>query len=129
MADYTHMTIEDVTDAGPQFGAEGFAEIRFANDQMGTAQTGFTHHRVQPDVHSGFGHRHQEAEEVYFVIAGGGRAKLDDEVIEIAKGDALRVAPEVIRSFASGPEGLEMLAFGAKHEGDGEVFPDWWPAG
>lgn len=124
MPDYTHISIEDVTDSGPQ----GLEEIRFATAQIETEQTGFTHHRWQPGAQTGFAHRHDEAEEVYFVIAGSGRVKLDDEVRELAKGDALRVAPPVIRSFAAGPDGLEVLAFGARHDNDGEAFENWWPA-
>jgi mannose-6-phosphate isomerase-like protein (cupin superfamily) len=72
--------------------------------------------------------RHREQEEVYVVVAGSGRAKLDDEVIEIGAWDALRVAPAVIRSFEAGPEGLDVICIGSrKPEGrDSERFPDFW---
>jgi hypothetical protein len=52
--------------------------------------------------------------------------KLDDDIVEIGTLDALRVAPGVTRQFEAGPEGLELLAVGAKHEGDGDVIQDWW---
>ena len=55
-----------------------------------------------------------------------GRVKLDDEIVEIGVLDALRVAPGVIRAFEAGPDGIELLAFGARHDGDGEVIPGWW---
>ena len=60
-----------------------------------------------------FGHRHKRQEELYVVVAGSGRARLDDEIVDIGPWDAIRVAPEVSRSFAAGPDGLEFLAVGA----------------
>ena len=60
------------------------------------------------------------------VVAGSGRMKLDDDIIEIEQMDAVRVAPSVTRSFEAGPDGLDILAFGRHHEGDGEVIPGWW---
>ena len=44
-------------------------------------------------------HRHRVQEEAYVVVAGSGRARLDDEVVELSAWDVLRVAPAVIRSF------------------------------
>ncbi len=73
-----------------------------------------------------FGHKHEEAEEVYIVIAGSGRVKLDDEIIEVVELDAIRVSPEVTRGFEGGPEGIEVLAVGARHDGDGELLQGWW---
>jgi len=66
------------------------------------------------------------AEEVYIVIGGSGRLKLDDEVIAVEALDAIRVAPGVVRAFESGPDGLEVLAVGARHDGDGELIQGWW---
>ena len=65
-------------------------------------------------------------EEVYVVLAGAGRMKLDDAIIDVRRLDAIRVAPGVTRQFEAGPDGLEILAVGARHEGDGELVPDWW---
>ena len=60
------------------------------------------------------------------VIAGSGRVKLDDEIHEIARLDAIRVGPEVKRAFEAGPDGIEFLAFGQHFEKDGRILPDWW---
>jgi len=54
--------------------------------------------------------------------------KLDEEILDVQRMDAIRVAPEVIRAFEAGPEGIEVLAFGPRHEGDGELIQGWWPA-
>ena len=96
---------------------------------MDAENTGLSYHVVRPEQRQGFGHRHENAEEIYVVLSGSGRAKLDDEILDIETMDAIRVAPQVTRAFEAGPEGLELLAFGPRHEGDGELVQDFWPAG
>ena len=63
------------------------------------------------------------------VVAGSGRMLLDGEVVELAPWDAVRVAPEVLRAFEAGPDGLEVIAIGGpKPEGgDGETASAEWP--
>ena len=73
-----------------------------------------------------FGHRHDAAEEIYVVLAGSGRAKLDEDIVEIERLDAIRVAPGVTRAFEAGSDGIELLAFGPRRDGDGELIPGWW---
>jgi mannose-6-phosphate isomerase-like protein (cupin superfamily) len=85
-----------------------------------------SHHRLEPGSRQPFGHRHEQAEEVYVVIAGSGSMKLDDEIVAIEARDAIRVAPTVIRAFEAGPDGLELVAIGTRHDGDGELIPGWW---
>ena len=123
---YTHKKLSEVDDSAPGFGMEDFQEARFAHGDLEAEQTGLSYHRVKPGKRQGFAHRHEQAEEVYVVVAGSGRMKLDDDIIELAPLDAVRVAPEVVRMFEAGPEGLEVLAFGPRHKGDGEVVRDWW---
>lgn len=123
---FTHKRLTDVKDSAPEFGFGDQGELRFAKDELESEDTGFTYHRMNPNAHSGFGHRHQDAEEVYVILSGSGRMKLDDEIIEIERLDTIRVAPEVWRSFSAGPDGLEAIAFGPRHDGDGEVDPQWW---
>ena len=123
---YTLKDLTDVHDVAPDAGFGDVAELRFSGAALDAEDTGFTYHRAEPNAHTGFGHRHEEAEEVYVVIGGSGRVKLDDEIVEVQRLDALRVAPDVWRSFSAGPDGLEMIVFGPRHEGDGEVDPQWW---
>ena len=68
------------------------------------------------------------SEEAYIVVAGSGRAKLDDEVVELAPWDILRVAPAVVRSFEAGPEGLDVIFIGGRKPsgGDTERLVDFW---
>ena len=123
---YTHMKLTEVKDSAPDFGIEADAEARFAKNELEGESTGVSHHRVKPGKRQPFGHRHDEAEEIYVVLAGSGRMKLEDEIIEIEPLDAIRVAPQVTRAFEAGPGGIELLAFGPRHDGDGEVIPGWW---
>jgi mannose-6-phosphate isomerase-like protein (cupin superfamily) len=125
-APFTRKRLTDVKDSAPEFGFGDIQEARFAKDDLDAEQTGESHHRLKPEERSPFGHRHEEAEEVYVVLSGSGRIKLDDEIIEIEALDAIRVSPEVTRAFEAGPGGIEVLAVGARHDGDGEIFPNWW---
>jgi mannose-6-phosphate isomerase-like protein (cupin superfamily) len=123
---YTHKNLRDVDDSAPKFGYEELQEARFASGDLETERTGVSHLRVKPGKRQGFAHKHDEAEEVYVVVAGSGRVKLDDDVIEISELDAIRVSPGVIRQFEGGSEGLELIACGARHDGDGELIQGWW---
>ncbi len=123
---FTHKKLSEVKDSAPEFGMEDQQEARFAKKDLDAEKTGVSHLRVKPGQRNPFGHKHEEAEEVYVVIAGSGRMKLDDEIIEVERLDAIRVSPEVVRAFEAGSDGLEVLAMGARHDGDGEVLPGWW---
>ena len=123
---FTHKTLTDVDDSAPGFGFGELQEARFATGDLDAEDTGVSFHRVKPSKRQGFAHRHEEAEEVYVVVSGSGRVKLDDAIVELGPLDALRVSPGVTRQFEGGDEGLELVAFGPRHEGDGEIIPGWW---
>src|SRR5215218_9015833 len=123
---YTLQRLTDVDDSAPKFGFGEIGEARFATSDLAAQQTGVSHHRLRPGRRQAFGHRHEQAEEVYVVMSGSGRVKLDDEVLELAAQDALRVSPPVIRAFEAGPDGLELIVFGPHRRGDGELVHGWW---
>jgi mannose-6-phosphate isomerase-like protein (cupin superfamily) len=123
---FTHKNLAEVEDAAPGFGFAEIQEARFAGKDLDAEKTGMAYHRLKPNCRSGFGHRHKQAEEVYVVLSGSGRVKLDDEILEIGPLDAIRVAPTVTRAFEAGSDGLEYLALGPSTPGDGEIVPDWW---
>lgn len=128
MGDFTIENLLSVEDSALRFGVGATQEARFPREVLGAEETGFSFHRVKPSKRQAFGHRHSNAEEVYVVIAGSGRVRLDDEIRPISKLDAVRVAPGVRRAFEADSDGLEFLAFGPRRDGDGEVLPDFWPA-
>jgi len=123
---HTILKLTEAEDAAAKQGFSQMGEVRFVNGELDTEQTGLSHHRLRAGVRQSFGHRHERAEEVYVVISGSGRVKLDDEIAELDMLDAVRVAPGVTRAFEAGPDGLELLAFGPRHEGDSEILPGWW---
>ena len=126
MDHFTLKNLDEVQDSAPKFGTDEVMEARFASRDLETEDTGVSHHRVKPSKRQAFGHKHENAEEVYVVIRGSGRVKLDDDIVELKELDAVRVAPTVMRQFEAGDEGLDFIVFGAKHEGDGELAPGWW---
>jgi uncharacterized cupin superfamily protein len=97
-----------------------------AGTSLDAEQTGVSHFRLQAGKRSPFMHRQVEAEEVYIVLAGHGHMKLDDELVAVGPLDAIRVGPRVARAFEAGEDGLEFLAVGAHHQGDGETLDDPW---
>jgi mannose-6-phosphate isomerase-like protein (cupin superfamily) len=125
MPDYTITNLNDVEDVAAARGLS-FGIVRFPREALGCEQTGVAHTQYFPGQRQPFGHRHTDAEEVYYVISGSGRVKLDGGVHDLRAKDLLRVAPHVMRSFEGGPDGLELLAFGARHAGDGEVVQGYW---
>ena len=121
---YTIKNLRDVKDMAPQFGFAEVQEAHFAHHELEAERTGFSYMVVKPGKRQAFAHRHDDAEEVYVVVGGSGRAKLGDDVKEIGHLDAIRVAPSVVRTFEAGDDGLELLAFGARHDGDGEIIKE-----
>ena len=123
---FTKVNLGAVEDSATACGPDTGFEARFATKPLDCAGTGLALERLGPGRRAPFAHRHDAAEEVYVVLRGSGRMKLDDEIVELGALDAIRVAPRVTRQFEAGPEGIEVLALGARHEKDGEIIQDWW---
>jgi mannose-6-phosphate isomerase-like protein (cupin superfamily) len=120
---HTQINLANVEDAAP---AGGFGDRWEARVDLEAEQTGVTHFRLRPGRRSPFAHRHARAEEVYVILAGSGRLKLDNEIADVRVLDAIRIAPEVVRDFEAGPDGLEFLVFGPHYAADGEQVDDAW---
>ncbi len=129
MSDFTIKNfMDDIEDSAARRGADGSIEARFARGQIDSEHLGVSHFRYGPNYRSPFGHRHREQEEVYVIVGGSGRIRLDDEVVELRQWDVIRVAPRVARGFEGGPDGLELIAIGNDRPegGDGEMLPEFW---
>lgn len=124
---YTQVNLEDVEDLAPKFGLGEMGESRFAGRRLGALRTGLSHQRLRPGARQSFGHRHQHAEEVFVVLAGSGRIKIDDEISDVRALDAIRIAPDSARALEAGPDGLEFLVVGPHHQGDAVMDPQFWP--
>ena len=122
---YTIKNLREVEDLAA---AQGFGEVqeaRFAHGDLDSTQLGISLQRVKPGKRHAFAHRHESAEEVYVVLSGSGRVKLDEEVKDVAELDAIRVSPEVTRAFEAGDDGLELLAVSPRAQGDAEIVEDF----
>jgi hypothetical protein len=131
MAGYTVKNLREIDDMAPEFGLGEILEAHFATNPLECERVGLSYQRIAPNQRVPFGHRHAEQEEVYVLVAGSGRMKLDDDLVELRQWDAVRMAPETMRAFESGPEGADILAFGGPREGagapnDAEMEPGWW---
>ena len=122
------MNLKDVEDAAPAYGMSPQMEARFARKPLECEQLSLSYQRLAPGYRVPFGHKHAGQEEIYVLLAGSARVKLEDEVVELRAFDALRVAPETMRGFEAGPEGAELLAFGAPgpDRNDAELVQGWW---
>ncbi len=104
-------------------------EGRFGRKHLDSRDLGVSHFRYAANLRSPVGHSHREQEEAYIVVAGSGRVLLDSEILELRQWDVLRVAPEVVRAFEAGPDGLEIVAVGGSRpeDGDGVMGEAAWP--
>jgi mannose-6-phosphate isomerase-like protein (cupin superfamily) len=124
---YAIKNLREVEDLAPKFGFSEVQEARFPREELGSETIGLAFHIVRPGKRQAFAHRHEQAEEIYVVLAGKGRIKVGDEIRDIQALDAIRVAPTAPRAFEAGSDGLELLAFGPRHAGDGEILrDDFW---
>ena len=128
MTNYTVKNIKDIEDQAPNFGLSPDLEARFAREQLGLSELGLSYQRLAPNYRMPFGHKQRRQEEVYVLLSGSARLKLDDEVVDLKQWDLIRVPKEVTRNFEAGPEGVEILAIGAPNTGvqDAEQLPGWW---
>lgn len=108
---YAKKNLRDVEDMAVRFGFSKSQEARFPAQDLGAEQTGMNYLIIKPGQREAFAHRHRTAEEIYVVLSGSGRVKLDEERVELAALDAVRVSPGVTRSFEAGAAGLEVLIF------------------
>ncbi|HEX3318111.1 MAG TPA: cupin domain-containing protein, partial [Solirubrobacteraceae bacterium] len=122
---FTVVALDAVEDQAPKHGLGEMGESRFPRGDLGLTQTGLSHQRLRPGRRQAFAHRHRRAEEVYVVLSGSGRVRIEDEVVDLAPRDAVRIAPASTRMFEAGPEGLELLVMGPRVAGDAVPVQDF----
>jgi len=129
MSDYTHINLkEDVEDQAPNFGLSPNLETRMARVPLGMENSGVSYIRIAPGFRIPFGHKHKQQEEVYVVVSGSARIKIEDEIRELKQWDAVRLHRDTVRGFEAGDEGAELIAIGAPNTGpgDAEMEQGWW---
>jgi mannose-6-phosphate isomerase-like protein (cupin superfamily) len=122
---------QDVEDVGSNFDGAPGLEFRHASKALELERSGLCYQHIPPDTRFPYGHTHKEQEELYVVVRGSGRMKLDDEIVEVEEWDVVRVPPGTWRGYEAGPAGLEILVVGAPHlgddpRGDVEGRRGWW---
>ena len=129
---FTHINIRaDLDDLGSNFDGPPDLEFRSATKALELESSALSFQRIPPGYRFPYGHTHETQEEVYVVVRGSGRMKVDDEIVELVEWDAVRVPPGAWRGYEAGPEGLEILVIGAPNLGDVpredvEGRRDWW---
>lgn len=130
MPSYTKINLTEVENQAPNFGMPEEMEARFASGDLELEHSGAALMRLQAGFRVPFGHEHAEQEELYVVVKGSGRLKLDDDVLDVKELDAVRIPAGVTRNFEAGPDGVTYVAFGAPVPDDkraeAEMKPGWW---
>src|SRR2546423_1168098 len=128
MSDYKIVNFKDVEDSAQKFGLAPDLEARFPKHELGCHTAAVSKQRLAPGFRVPFRHRHADQEELYVILEGGGRIKVEDDVQDVGPWDVVRVAPGKMHGIEAGPEGLELLAFGAPiaEESDAAMVQGWW---
>jgi mannose-6-phosphate isomerase-like protein (cupin superfamily) len=127
---FTHRNLKtDVDDIGAQFDGAPDLQFRAASKALDLEHSALGYQSVPPGYRFPYGHTHRKQEEVYVVVGGSGRMKVDDEIVELEEWDAVRVPAGSWRGYEAGPEGLQLLIIGAPAidmRGDVDGERDWW---
>jgi Cupin domain. len=129
MSGYTVQNLKEVENQGVHFGLDpSDMELRMAKDPLECANAGISYLKLGPGYRAPFGHTHKTQEEIYILISGSARVKLNDDVIDMKPFTAVRIAQDTMRSYEGGPDGAELIAIGAPRTGpgDGDTVPGWW---
>ena len=128
MSGYTKKNLkQDVENAAPKFDMPSEMEARFGRRALEGESLGLSHMKLEPNFRIPFGHKHSGQEEVYVIVRGSARIKVEDEIVELGEWDAIRFDKDTMRNVEAGPDGLEYLAFGAGTDPrDAEMAPGWW---
>ena len=117
----------EVENQAPKFGMPPELEARFGRTAIGGETLGLSLMKLAPSFRMPFGHKHSGQEEVYVVVRGSGRIKVDDDIVDVGEWDAIRFGKDTMRNVEAGPEGIEYLAFGAGEDPqDADMAPNWW---
>jgi mannose-6-phosphate isomerase-like protein (cupin superfamily) len=127
MSGYTKTNLRQVEDQAPKFGMPSELHARFARTPIEGETLGLSLFSLEPNFRIPFGHKHVTQEEVYVIVSGSGRIKVEDEVVEVGQWDAIRFDKDTMRNVEAGPEGIEYVAFGAGEDpSEAEMAQGWW---
>jgi mannose-6-phosphate isomerase-like protein (cupin superfamily) len=123
---YTIKNLRESEDLAVKAGFSDSQEARFPRNDLEAEATGLGLITIKPGKRQPFAHRQKSAEEIYVVLSGKGKLRLDDDILDVGPMDAIRISPEHTRMLEAGPDGLELLAFGPHQDDDAEIIPGFW---
>ena len=127
MGSYTKTNLRQVEDQAPNFGMPAEMQARFARTPLEGQSLGLSLLTLAPGFRIPFAHKHANQEEIYVVVRGSARIKVEDEIVELGQWEAIRFDKDTMRAVEAGPDGVEYLAFGAGDDPrDAEVVQGWW---
>jgi quercetin dioxygenase-like cupin family protein len=129
MSNYTKLNLrEDVDDMAVGFGLSPNIEFRMAGPALECERSGVSYFRLAPNFRGPGGHKHDQQEEIYVLVQGSARVRLGDEVHELKPWDSVRIHPDTMRGVEAGPDGAELVLFGAPKTdpGDAQITRGWW---
>jgi quercetin dioxygenase-like cupin family protein len=126
MSHHATKNIDDAEDMAPGYGMSDICQARFLRKDLGMEGVGMANYKMNAGQRIGFGHSHAESEETYVVLAGSGRFKVEDEIIDVGPRDVVHCGKDTMRGWEAGPDGMELLAFGHHVEGDATMEQGWW---
>jgi mannose-6-phosphate isomerase-like protein (cupin superfamily) len=127
MSGYTRKNLREVEDSAPKFKMPSEMEARFARTPIGGETLGLSLFTLAPNFRIPFGHKHVSQEEVYVIVRGSGRIRVEDEIVEVGPWDAVRFDKDTMRAVEAGPDGIEYVAFGAGEDPmEAEMSQDFW---
>jgi quercetin dioxygenase-like cupin family protein len=106
---YSMVQVDDLPGEGPTGG------VRFVRRNLGAEAFGINWFELPPNA-EGVEHNEEgtQQEEVNVIIAGSGVYRVEGEEIPVRRGTVLRFDPETTRVPVAGPEGMTMVAVGAR---------------
>ena len=106
---YSIINVDEIEAAGPG------GAVRFVRRELGVEAFGINWFEIPPNSE---GKEHNEddtrQEEVTVIIRGSGVYRIDGEEIPVRVGTFMRFDPETTRIPVAGPEGLTIIAVGAR---------------
>jgi mannose-6-phosphate isomerase-like protein (cupin superfamily) len=129
MAGYSVQNLNEVQNQGENFGLNpDEMQLRMAKDPLECQNAGISLLRLGAGYRAPFGHKHKSQEEIYILVKGDARMKIEDEVVEMQPMTAVRVDPGTMRGYEAGSGGADLIVIGAPRTGpgDGDMEPGWW---
>jgi mannose-6-phosphate isomerase-like protein (cupin superfamily) len=129
VAGHTVKNLKEIENQGVKFGLdENDIQLRMAKDPLETENCGISYVRLGSGWRTPFGHTHKTQEEIYILVNGSARMKIEDEIVDLKPFTAVRVSPATMRSYEGGPEGAELIVIGTPKTGpgDADTVQGWW---